>query len=357
MPNTLLHSPLPPTRAQGRADHDRRLLFFVGRHGAVSIAHVMAALDVGQSAAYDRVAALIGAGLLGRLALLRGEPALLRATRAGLRYVGLGMAPAVVSPGSVGHWLRCASVALQLEARHGAHRVLTARELIFAERHEARPIASAKLGELPNGRPRLHRPDLVVLPEDHPLIGERSLHLQAPRPPADPRTRKRGSEESGVDERRLVRAEEIRADEGPAAHPRTREGEREIASCDERALSGAEEMRAYVNDARTSGGAEDVRADQVPAAHARTREQAREISGDHQRAPEGAEDMGVCVYEVELTPKSPKTLREIIRGWRRASWVDEIVYLCEPGQTRRAVERAVQKLHAADRIQIREVPR
>jgi hypothetical protein len=61
--------------------------------------------------------------------------------------------------------------------------------------------------------------------------------------------------------------------------------------------------------------------------------------------------------EVELTPKSPKRLREIIRGWRRASWVDEVQYLCEPGQTRRAVERAVEKLHASDRIHLGEVPR
>ena len=67
---------------------------------------------------------------------------------------------------------------------------------------------------------------------------------------------------------------------------------------------------------------------------------------------------GLIAIEVELTPKSPKRLREIIRGWRRATWVDEVRYHCEPGQTRRAVERAVEKLHAGDRIVISDaVPR
>jgi hypothetical protein len=66
---------------------------------------------------------------------------------------------------------------------------------------------------------------------------------------------------------------------------------------------------------------------------------------------------GLIAVEVELTPKSPKRLREIIRGWRRASYVAEVHYLCEPGQTRRAVERAVEKLHAGDRIVIEELSR
>ena len=304
------HSPAPtftppsPTSGRGR---DRRVLAYVGRHGAVSIEHLMVALGLGQAAAYRRAAALIDAGLLERLDLLRGEPSILRATRAGLRYAGLGMAPAVISPGSVDHWLRCASVALELEALHGAHRILTARELIFAERHEERPIASAKIGELPNGHPRLHRPDLVILPEDHPLVRHQMPRISG------------GSED-------------FRAS-GPslAANVRTREG-------------GGEE--ACTEDLRPS-----------PAAHARTREQAREISGDHGRAPAGAEDMGVAAIEVELTPKSPKRLREIVRGWRRASRVEEVRYLCEPGQTHRAVKRAVEKLHAADRIQVRELSR
>jgi len=258
----------------GRSTRDSQLVRFVGRHGAVSIAQVMAALDVGQTAAYRRVSALIDAGLLERLDLLSAEPNLLRATRSGLRYAGLGMSPAIVSPGSISHWLRCSAVGLDLEARHGPDRILSVRELIAAERHEERPIASAVIGKLPDGRPRLHRPDLVVLPEGHPL---------------------------------------------------------------------ATAVPAKVGGAPVS-----------LVAHARTQKLAREISGGDQRAPAGAEGMGVWVYEVELTPKSPRRLREIIRGWRRAEHIDRVHYLCEPGQTRRAVERAVAELHASGRIVVSE---
>lgn len=219
----------------------------------------MAALGVGRASAYRRVAHCIDRGLLERLELLRREPSLLRATRRGLRFAGLGLPLAIVSPASVDHSLRCASTAIELGREAGADRVLSERELILAERVEGRPIASAKVGELPGGRPRLHRPDLVVLPSGHPLV---RLHQE-----------------------RI----------GPSSS----------------APDG--------NQARRTG-----------------------------------EDGGVVVVEVELTPKSPQRLREIVRGWRRASWVDEVRYHCEPGPTRRAVERAVSKLHAGDRIVITE---
>lgn len=86
--------------ASGSASAIREFVCFVGPHGVVAIEHVMAALGVGRTAAYRRVAALIKAGLLERLELLRAEPSLLRATREGLRYAELGLGVAVVSPGS-----------------------------------------------------------------------------------------------------------------------------------------------------------------------------------------------------------------------------------------------------------------
>jgi len=212
------------------AAKDRELVRLIGRFGAVAIEHVAMATGVGRTAAYRRVAACIERGLLERLDLLRDEPSLLRATREGLRYAGLGLPVAVISPGSVDHWLRCATTALLLGERHGHDRVMSERELRAAERIEGRPIASAKLGELPGGGSRLHRPDLV-------LLG----------------------------------------------------GERPVA------------------------------------------------------------------VEVELTPKAPRRLEQLIRAWLRASWVAEVRYLCEPGQTRRAVERAVQRTRAEGRIRIEEV--
>jgi hypothetical protein len=59
--------------------------------------------------------------------------------------------------------------------------------------------------------------------------------------------------------------------------------------------------------------------------------------------------------EVEWTPKAPRRLAGLIRSWRRASWVGEVRYYCEPGVTRRAVDRAVEKTHAQDHIRILEV--
>jgi hypothetical protein len=229
MQTALATASIRPQQPGPRQSRDRELVCFVGRHGIVAIEHVMSSLDVGSAAAYRRVAACIEQELLERLELLRAEPSLLRATREGLRYAGLGFPVAVVSPGSVGHWLRCASVAQRLVEEFGPSQVITERELAFAERVEGRPIASAKVGELPNGAPQLHRPDLAIL-----------------------------------------------ADTGPIA------------------------------------------------------------------------------VEVELTPKSPKRLEAIIRAWRRAHWVAEVRYYCAAGQTRRALERTLVKLHATERIAVYE---
>ena len=214
-------------------NRDLELLRYVGRHGVVRIGQVMAAMDAGRTVTYDRVAACVEAGLLERLELVRSEPGLLRATREGLRYAGLGLPLAVISPGAVDHWLRCASTA-QLLGRHFGHeRVLTEREIALTEQIEERPIASAEVGTLPNGAPRMHRADLAVLAE-----------------------------------------------------------------------------------------------------------------------------AGTIAIEVELTPKSPQRLQALMRGWRRAvaaRVVAEVHYHCAPGQTRRAVERAVAKVHAQEVIAIGEV--
>jgi hypothetical protein len=223
-------TPLTPAPARAPRCRDRELVHFIGRHGAVSIEHVIAALGTGQTMAYRRVAACVERGLVERLALLRDEPTLLRATRDGLRYAGLGFSLAEVSPGGAPHQLRCVSVALDIGERHGHERVLTERELRALERADGRPFASAKVGELPSGHPRLHRPDLVLLGGKRPTA-----------------------------------------------------------------------------------------------------------------------------IEVELSPKSPRRLEQILRAWRRASWVAEVRYLCAPGETRRAVERAIRKTRAEGRVLTEEV--
>lgn len=169
----------PPRGSSGTA-RDHELVSFVGRLGAVAIEHVMVALGIGRTMAYRRVAACVERGLLERLDLVRAQPTLLRATQAGLRYAGLGLEPARVSPGSVNHWLTCASTALRLGEEAGAERVVTARELRLYERIEGKPIASAKTGEHPNGSPRLHRPDLAIFVGDQPTAVEVELTPKSP---------------------------------------------------------------------------------------------------------------------------------------------------------------------------------
>ncbi len=67
---------------------------------------------------------------------------------------------------------------------------------------------------------------------------------------------------------------------------------------------------------------------------------------------------GTIAIEVELTPKAPRRLYALIRAWRWAIGqgpVSEVHYHCAPGQTRAAVERAVEKVRAEQFIAIGEV--
>lgn len=104
--NALALDPAAPPR-----DRDEQLVRFVGRHGLAAMRHVMAVLGVGRTAAYRRVGACIEGGLLERVDLLRTEPGLLRATRDGLRYAGLGLPLAMSFTGAVDHRLCCVSTA------------------------------------------------------------------------------------------------------------------------------------------------------------------------------------------------------------------------------------------------------
>jgi hypothetical protein len=67
------------------------------------------------------------------------------------------------------------------------------------------------------------------------------------------------------------------------------------------------------------------------------------------------EEGRVISFEVELTPKAPQRLEQLIRAWRRASWVAEVRYYCAPGKTRRAVERAIANTHSQERVHAMEV--
>jgi hypothetical protein len=196
------------------------------------VRHVEERFGVGRSVGYELVARSIRAGLLDRVSVLYGEPSLIRATKEGIAFAELGLPVARISPGAVFHWIACADVALWAERQWGQEAVMGERELRLAEQLERKPIASAVVGELPGGRPRLHRPDLVVATGDRPTA-----------------------------------------------------------------------------------------------------------------------------IEVELTPKAPRRLEAIIRGWGRAAYVERAIYLCAPGATRRGVESAVARAHAEDRVAVDEIGR
>jgi hypothetical protein len=223
-------------KAAGRnKSRDRELVEFVGRHGVVTVEQVMAAMGAGRTASYRRIAACVEIGLLERLALLRTEPTVLRATRDGLNYAELGLPVAAVTPGLVGHDLRCVDVALLVGGHLGHERVLTEREFTWREQSEGKEIASIDVaGSGSRGLPRKHRADLAVLSEK-----------------------------------------------------------------------------------------------------------------------------GTIAIEVELTAKAPTRLEGLLRAWRRAQVeqvVSEVHYLCAPGKTRRAVERAATKVQVQDSFQIADVP-
>jgi hypothetical protein len=65
-------------------------------------------------------------------------------------------------------------------------------------------------------------------------------------------------------------------------------------------------------------------------------------------------EAGVIAVEVELTAKAPRRLEGIMRAWRRSPWVSGVRYYCEPGATRRAVERAILATRSGERVRVFE---
>jgi hypothetical protein len=60
--------------------------------------------------------------------------------------------------------------------------------------------------------------------------------------------------------------------------------------------------------------------------------------------------------EVELSAKNPQRLTAIMRAWQQATHISEVRYYAKPGPTARAVERAISKASATDRIHLYEAP-
>jgi hypothetical protein len=162
------------------------ILHWTVRLGAVT-AEALAQHE-GRTLASARARLLAGerTGLLARRRPLTGAPALYTATRAGLRASGLrGFEPCRVSVANAPHAVACAAVAAALEGAYPDHQVMGERQLRREEREFGASLASACLGCGPDGRPLLHRPDLVLWPEGSqerlPVAVEVELTVKAPR--------------------------------------------------------------------------------------------------------------------------------------------------------------------------------
>ena len=167
------------SRSRELTQRDLAIVEWIGRVGAATIEQVARRFELGRTKAYGRVGACIEMGLLGRHRIFHEGPALLTATRAGLVATGLPLKAVRLSPALARHHVACGSVAVYLAERNSADAVVSDRELRFEERLTGRPIASAKVGELPDGSPRLHRPDFAILGEDVEAI-EVELTPKAP---------------------------------------------------------------------------------------------------------------------------------------------------------------------------------
>ena len=125
-------------------------------------------------------------GLLAGRRPLAAQPTLYTITRAGLRASrAAGVQPCRVSNANAQHLIACAAVAAGLERCYPDHRVLGERDLRRHERERGAPLASAHLGSGPGGERLLHRPDLVLWPEEAgaglPVAVEVELSVKAPR--------------------------------------------------------------------------------------------------------------------------------------------------------------------------------
>lgn len=130
-----------------------------------AIEDLAAEIGCGRSEIYRHAAKAIELGLIERHALLCDLPALLAATASGQRFTGSGLGVQRISPGAYHHWLISSRVACELAAQHPQAKLLSEAELRQREQLAAETFASAEVGYLPNGRPRLHRPDLVLAPQ------------------------------------------------------------------------------------------------------------------------------------------------------------------------------------------------
>jgi hypothetical protein len=166
-----------------QTEKDQEIVGWVGRLGAAGAEHVMARFGMGRSWAYARLSRLVADGLLEQKTLLYRQPGLYVASPEGLRWCGLERLGVYrVGPGGFQHAQQAAAAAVALHRGLSGWEVLSEREFRAAESDRGELVASVKVGELPGGRPALHRPDLAVLfPDGRTVAVEVELSVKAPR--------------------------------------------------------------------------------------------------------------------------------------------------------------------------------
>ena len=167
-----------------QTEKDGEIVDWIGRVGAAGAGHVMGRFFMGRSWAYARLSKLVMDGLLEQRTLLYRQPGLYLATADGLRWQGLQrLGVYKVSPGGFQHAQEVANAAVSLHrVLPAGWEVLSEREIRVYENDQDELVASAKLGELPGGRPALHRPDLALIsPGGNVVAIEVELTVKAPR--------------------------------------------------------------------------------------------------------------------------------------------------------------------------------
>jgi hypothetical protein len=166
-----------------QTDRDAQIVSWLARIGAASAEHVMGRFGMGRSWAYARLSRLVRDGLLEHKRLLYGRPGLYVATAEGLRWTRCERLGAYrLGPGGFQHAWEVATVAVALHRGLLGWELIAEREIRVLENDHAALVASASLGELPGGRPALHRPDLALIaPHGRRLAVEVELSIKAPR--------------------------------------------------------------------------------------------------------------------------------------------------------------------------------
>lgn len=164
---------------------DREIASWIARMGAIDVEHVMARFGMGRTAAYRRLNALAGVGLVEPVRLVHGASSLFIASSEALRWTdSLELGACRPTPATVRHWQLAGWAAIAVEREFGVERVLSEREVRAWERSAGEFFASSVVGRLPSGADKPHRPDLAVLsatPGEVALVIEVELSRKARR--------------------------------------------------------------------------------------------------------------------------------------------------------------------------------